>query len=37
MRAVGGGDGESHFTVQVVSEKFDGLVRSLTLNQLSLL
>ncbi|GAA5822253.1 hypothetical protein JCM10212_006127 [Sporobolomyces blumeae] len=25
MRAVGGGSGETHFTVQVVSDKFDGL------------
>ncbi|GAA5836965.1 hypothetical protein JCM11251_004460 [Rhodosporidiobolus azoricus] len=25
MRAVGGGNGESHFTVQVVSDKFEGL------------
>ncbi|GAA5990246.1 hypothetical protein JCM5350_000439 [Sporobolomyces pararoseus] len=25
MRAVGGGDGESHFTVQIVSDKFEGL------------
>ncbi|BGP53735.1 hypothetical protein JCM8202_005507 [Rhodotorula sphaerocarpa] len=25
MRAVGGGSGESHFTVRVVSEKFHGL------------
>lgn len=26
MRAVGGGDGESHFTVNIVSDKFEGLV-----------
>ncbi|GAA5860638.1 hypothetical protein JCM8547_005484 [Rhodosporidiobolus lusitaniae] len=25
MRASGGGNGETHFTVQVVSDKFDGL------------
>ncbi|GAA5941879.1 Bol1p [Sporobolomyces koalae] len=25
MRAVGGGDGESHFTVEIVSDKFEGL------------
>ncbi|GAA6034296.1 hypothetical protein JCM8097_003830 [Rhodosporidiobolus ruineniae] len=25
MRAVGGGNGETHFSVQVVSDKFDGL------------
>ncbi|GAA6024444.1 hypothetical protein JCM10207_005765 [Rhodosporidiobolus poonsookiae] len=25
MRAQGGGSGETHFTVQVVSERFDGL------------
>lgn len=27
MRVVGGGSGETHFSVQVVSEKFQGLVR----------
>ncbi|BGP14196.1 BolA domain UV induced protein Uvi31 [Rhodosporidiobolus nylandii] len=25
MKAIGGGSGESHFTVQLVSEKFEGL------------
>jgi hypothetical protein len=29
MRAAGGGNGETHFTVQIVSEKFEGLVRFL--------
>ena len=27
MRAVGGGSGETHFSVHVVSDKFQGLVR----------
>lgn len=29
MKAIGGGDGETHFTVSVVSERFEGMVRSL--------
>jgi len=28
MKAIGGGDGETHFTVSVVSERFEGMVSS---------
>ncbi|BGP23088.1 BolA domain UV induced protein Uvi31 [Rhodotorula toruloides] len=29
MKVIGGGGGETHFTVQVVSDKFEGLVRAI--------